>query len=312
MEETEEFYSVGKEVTEEIPYFVKGKPVGERFKKNAHVLLVHIHSLCQRKQGACIATTKYFSKIMGKGLRQITYYIKYLKDTGQIFVHTSNPIKNENFRRSSKLFYKKRIIQSKHDHHPDCYEEVNNIYFSESTKKEKISKINDLVIKSEINVRTHKKLIDYKGRPLSPKKTGTMTTEYFEARLEREVPKVEASVCVAVEAPKQIPVSICNSIVEPKNIKSVSNELDNDPGYLQFMKNRRPPQKPEDEEKYEEPEEGHELRDLMERLYEKRVKESDSFWNELENGFKQEEEEEKPLDFKIKLKLINPFNKKPL
>jgi hypothetical protein len=58
----------------------------------------------------------------------------------------------------------------------------------------------------------------------------------------------------------------------------------------------------------EEPEEGNELRDLKERLKRQRAKESDEFWENIDK----EEEYEEPIDFILKLNIINPFTKKPL
>lgn len=309
--------SIGNNPVTEIPYCVKGRPVGEVFKKNAHVLLVHIHSLCQRKAGACVATTKYLGKIIGKSERQVTYYIKYLKDTGQINIHTSNPIKNSNFRKNPRLFYKKRIIQSKHDHHPDYYQEVNNIHFSDLSRKEKSNEIKSLVSTMVVNVKTHEKLVDYKGRPLNPKRVGYETPEYFESTL----PPVVASTTAVTSSPPALSPAAFVAVRLPKpaqkqeekiDVKKLLEDTENDPGYIEFMKNRRPPPPPDDLDEYQEPEEGNELRDLLRRLNKKRQTESDSFWDSIQDGFKETVEEEKPLDYHVKLNLINPYTKKPL
>lgn len=252
------------------PYYVKGKLVGEKFRKGAHLLLVNIHALCQSKAGACIATTKYLAKIMKKSVRQVTYYIKFLKDTGQIHIHTSEPIRNKDFSKGRSLFYKKRIVQSLHDHKPDYYDEVNNIRFNTNTRSHR-KHFKALIAGMQPKVRLHKTLVDYKGRLLGPERVGRMTTEYFAQQLELLYPK-----------------------------PTEEQEL------AAYVASRPPPKEPEILD--EEPEEGNELRDLKERLKRKRAKESDEFWENIDK----EEIIEEPIDFILKLNIINPFTKKPL
>lgn len=255
------------------PYYVKGKLVGERFKKQAHLLLVNIHGLCQSEKGACIATTSYLAKIVGKSVRQVTYYMKYLKDTGQIHVHTSEPIKNKDFSKSRKLFYKKRIIQSLHDHKPDYYDEVNNIRFN-SPKRSHRKQFKALITGMEPKVRLHKSLVDYKGRLLGPERVGVTTPEYFAQQLELLYP--------------------------------TKKQLNEEQELAAYIASRPPARDPEEPDL--EPEDGHELRDLRDRLRKKRQEESDLFWDTIDD----EDIIEEPLDYSVRLNIIDPYTKKPI
>lgn len=255
------------------PYYVKGKLVGERFKKQAHLLLVNIHGLCQSEKGACIATTSYLAKIVGKSARQVTYYMKYLKDTGQIHVHTSEPIRNKNFSKSRKLFYKKRIIQSLHDHKPDYYDEVNNIRFN-SPKRSHKKQFKALIPTMEPKVRLHKTLVDYKGRLLGPERVGVTTPEFFAQQLELLYP--------------------------------TKKQLTEEQELAAYIASRPPAKDPEEPDL--EPEDGHELRDLRDRLRKKRQEESELFWDTIDN----EDIIEEPLDYSVRLNIIDPYTKKPI
>jgi hypothetical protein len=252
------------------PYYVKGKLVGEKFRKSAHLLMLSIHGLCQAKKGACIATTKFLAKSLNKSVRQVTYYLKFLKDTGQIHVKTSDPIRNKDFSKGRGLFYKKRIVQSMHDHKPDGYDEFNKIKFNEPKRTHKKS-FKALIASLSPKIRIHSKLVDYKGKLLGPERVGRMTTEFFAQQLELMYPK-----------------------------PTEEQEL------AAYIASRPPAKEPEEIDL--EPEDGNELSDLRERMRRSRIKESEVFWENIDK----EEEYEEPLEFTIKLNIINPYTKKPL
>jgi hypothetical protein len=283
-----EVYSFVKQLDPNEDYYLKGKKVGKRFKQNAHILLIHIHSLCQRENGVCNATSEYFCKIMGKQRRQVTYYLQYLRETGQIHVHTS-AAKREINRFGGVKFYKKRLIQSYHDHKPDHYDTVNELFFKAPEKIKTFAK------KMEFAVKTHKVLVDYKGRILPPERVGYETPEFFKEKLDRLFPDQKGNAIIQEQVK-----------IEPKvELKeSVSIEdLDSDPDFIMFKKNRVVK---EPDEIIDEPDPGNELRDLRERLRKKREEESEKFWQELD---KEEEEKHEPLNFSIKLNLKIPYRK---
>lgn len=164
------------------------KKVGERFKKQAHVLMIHIHALCQRKAGKCVATTKYLANIIGKSERQTYYYLKYLRDTNQISVVTSDVKRNTNHR-IRLLFYQTRTIQSYHKD-PEGYKEVNDAFFHSNPLK-----IKDISEKFKLNHTLSDKLLDKKGEPLPPERVGKVTPEYFAKRVSevKNDPRVKAA-----------------------------------------------------------------------------------------------------------------------
>ena len=297
---TDSYYFTDGPISVNEPYYVKGKKVGEKFKNSAHILLVNIHALCQSKKGACIATTKYMSKMIKKSVRQVTYYLKYLKDTGQIYVHTSEPIRNQDFSKGRSLFYRKRIVQSLHDHKPDYYDDVNNIRFNTPKRVQK-KKLQELTTKMAPKVRLHTTVTDYKGRLLGPNRTGKMTHEYWQARFEAEsahIPVIKAAVKPTVDSRQQsfTEFNAFDAYYSARKLALAAEQAEQDEMQA-YIAARPPPVEPEEID--EEPEEGNELRDLMERLKKKRIAESEVFWDTID----EEEEAEKPIEFKVKLNL---------
>lgn len=200
----------------------------DKFKKQAHVLMVHIHSLCQRKLGKCVATTKYLSELIGKSERQTYYYLKYLKDTKQIHV-SSGEIKVDKRRYMSKksIFYQNRIIQSYHQD-PSGSKEINNSFFNKTELN-----IKNIEIKDD---KLNDKLLDKTGAPLPPEKVGVVTKEFFEEHIKKfkAEKKEHQEKQEVIEEPKVFDSKIIEDFSDQINV-SVS-DMDEKEMYELFLK----------------------------------------------------------------------------
>jgi hypothetical protein len=103
------------------------------FEKYAEVCLTYIYDLAHRDRdiASCIATTKYLASKLGKSTRQVTRYIKYLKENNKIQINTDSPKRDT----ITGKFYQKRQIL------PTCIKPKNSdeilaIYFDKRIKEE--------------------------------------------------------------------------------------------------------------------------------------------------------------------------------
>lgn len=293
-------------MSETEPFYVRGKPIGDGFKKSAHELLIHIYSLTQRSKGVCVATTNYLSKLVNKSPRQIYYYLSYLKTFGYINVETSKAKRNKD-PSYHRLFYKNRFIQTYCKEPPEGTEEVNNIHFSDKPKKQKRNEISNIIKGITKQPVLQKRLLNKKGVPLPPEKVGKVTEEYFNLRLHYLGKYPNASDAEIAKKMKTVPENYSFDFGDiVKEVKPENIEVKPISGAVAFYMKQF--------EDFE-PEEGHELEKTIKGMNDKDEDARAKFYKRIFSDDPWEEEVEEtvePLMVKeIHLNLVNPWKPPP-